>query len=494
MIKKYFYLSVLILIVALLPHLRPGGEGLTLDEAHYVFAAERGFVANMFDTGNTRHLRHFHGPVVPYLIHISSTLFGKNEAAIRLPSRIFGILTCILLFWGCIYIFRNRSANIGFLAAISLAIMPTFVQVSGVANMHPLTTFLFVASFFLTARTLETEKPVFLYILAGVLGIMLATMEYGLVALFIIAVLFLSTKNPFLSFYKFRPRASLSLLWASLVGLGTLFILWPAGVLKLNLARNFIYYLRYSEHGHPILFQGDLIRHVPGWAYIRWFLDIAPVWLLLSIMGVFFLGYLVIKYKQYLTYRILGFYILVLLIVLLKQHVMSARYAIYLIPFLCMAIGILFSYMLNIGKTGILLVALLVTAQFAGNYKTLTSFGRGDPGYRQVANFLRNQADKDAGILTWYEPILKFYLPEFENVYNYNSGGADEQLMKMLKNKKFRYVLFYHNQIQRWPEDPGYLYVKEHYKLVYTFEKDGQTWLWLYKIPEQSVFPDKGGV
>lgn len=482
-IKNDVLFSVFIIIVAVLPHLRPGSEGLTLDEADYALAARQGIVANMLDNDNTRHLRHYHGPVVPYLIRLSTAIFGENEAAIRLPNRIIGILTCLLIFWGSIYIVGSKGAIIGFLAALSLAIMPTFVQVSGVANMHPLTAFLMLVTFFLTVKTIQTEKPVFLYILAGALGIMLATMEYGFVASFIVAVVFLITKNPFFSLYKFKPKFSIHVIWAVLIGFGIFFIVWPAGVLKLNLARNFWYYLRYSEHGHPILFQGDVVRHVPGWAYIHWFSEIAPVWLVLSVTSIIFLIFLVIKQRKFLPYRILGVYLLILFIVLLRQHIMSARYAIYLIPFLCIAIGILFSYILKAGKVGTVLVAVLVVAQFATNYETLSSFDRGDPGYRQVAQFLKKEADKKNTILAWYQPILKFYLPEFQNTYNYNSGGANEQLMNRLKKGEFKYVIFYHNQILRWPEDPGYCYVKKHYQLVYTFEKGKKTYLWLYKFP-----------
>lgn len=482
-IKKYIFISLLIVIVAVLPHLRPGSEGLTLDEADYALAARQGIIANMFDNGNTRYLRHYHGPVVPYLIRISTFVLEENEHAIRLPSRIFGILTCILLFWGCIYIFGKSGTKIGFLASISLAIMPTYIQVSGVANMHPLTTFLMLATFFLTVRTVQTENPVFLYMLAGVLGIMFATMEYGFVASFIVAIVFLVTKNRFFSLYKFRLKVSTSLLWAAFIAFGTLLILWPAGLFRLNLVRNLLYYLRYSGHGHQILFQGEVIRQVPGWAYLYWFLEIAPVWLFLSLASILFLIYLIIKHKNELHYRILGIYTIILLIVLLKQHIMSARYAIYLIPFLCIGIGILFLHILRVKRIGAFLLIGFFLAQFITNYQTITSFDRGDPGYRQAARYLEKMANENDTILAWYKPILAFYLPDFNKIYNYNSGEAGAKLLKMLKSGEFKYVLFYHNQIRRWPNDPGYLYVKENYELVYCFEIDNITYLWLYKVP-----------
>lgn len=478
--KKLWLLSLVLVIVAALPHVRYEANGLTLDEAEYALAARKGFVANWLDADGTREQRHFHGPLLTHAIHLCVLLFGESDFVVQLPSRIFGLLVPLTILWGCATIFP-AGLRAGAVAAFSLAIMPTFVQVCGVANMHAMATFFIVLSFFLTIKMIESDKKRYLYLQAIVLGLLFSTIEYGIIIFGIIGLVLLLKKNPYFHITFRKITVSKHIIYAALVVIVTIGLVWIAGVVKLNFLRNLLYYLRYSEHGHPIWFNGQLTRHVPWWAYIVWFMDIAPAWLLLSLFGVATLTVHLYRSKFSTIYVILFLFLFILLAALFRQHIMSARYAIYVIPFLTLS-GAIFLHMLTNRwrRAGVVLIAAALVVQAGTNLKMLADFSQGDPGYKQAASFIKNNARTSDRILAWYAPILRYYLDGFGKIYNYNLGPADPELLQKIERGYFRYIIYYHNQLRRWPDDPGYTRVKKDFILRYTFRKEKE-YLWLYE-------------
>ena len=477
--KTVWILTLLILFAAILPHLRYQDNGLTLDEAEYALAARKGFVTNWLDLDNAREQRHYHGPLVTHFMQLSVALFGQSDFFVQLPARLFGIGLPILLLWGCAALFSS-GLWIGAIAGFSLAIMPTFVQISGVANMHTTAAFFIVLSFFLTLKLVTSQDVRYLYLQAVVLGLLFSTIEYGIIVAGIFGLTLLVIKNPYFHISK-KITFSKHIVYAVLVLIATVSVVWIAGVFKLNFLRNLLYYFRYSESGHPILFNGELTRHVPWWAYLVWFKEIAPVWLLLSLLGLAGLLLYLVKSKFAKQYLVLFLYLSVLLAALFKQHIMSARYAIYVIPFLTLAGSLAVTRVrdrwTNIGTV---IVVLLVIAQAMTNYKLLTEFSQGDPGFKQAAQYIQNNGQSNDRILSWYGPVLHYYLDDFGEVNNYNSGHASAELLQQIKQGDYRYILFYHNQRRRWPDDPGYLTVKQCFNLRYTYS-DQAEYLWLYE-------------
>ena len=107
-------LPLFLIIIASLPSLFSATGYLSLDEADYTLASMKGFWANYLDTNFTRELRHYHHPLLIYLISLSTRLGGCSEFFIRLPSLVFGVLSCLLLYFGSLIIFDKHRRLIGF--------------------------------------------------------------------------------------------------------------------------------------------------------------------------------------------------------------------------------------------------------------------------------------------------------------------------------------------------------------------------------------------
>jgi hypothetical protein len=170
----------------------------------------------------------------------------------------------------------------------------------------------------------------------------------------------------------------------------------------------------------------------------------------------------------------------------MTQHIMSARYSVHIVPFLCIAIAMQFSVFLKrFRKPAFILIPVIVAMVIITNAPNIHSSMPGDPGFREAAEYLRNNANQNARILSWYPGVIKFYLPEFKNIDSYNSGGANEKLMELLRNNSFDYIILYHNQVKRWPNDSGIIYIKGNYTLEKTFNWKDEPVLWIYKAQKE---------
>src|SRR3990172_2814068 len=478
-------LSLFLLAVAALFRFGQTDYDLSLDEADYSLAARQGYRANYFDRDETRELRHFHGPVVAYMIRTSTLLFGENEEAVRLPSRLVGTLFCVALFLLCVAAIPREGLFIGFFSAFLMAVMPISTHVSGVANMHTAASLLITLVFFFTHFFLESQKPVHLYTIAVLLAILFATMEYAFIAGGLTAMLLVIYPTAHLHIRPAKMTLSKNVFFAVGFFLVVLLLLWWAGLAELHLVKNFIYYLRYSQHGHPIEFADKLYYHVPQWAYLYWFIKLAPVFLVLAIPSFFYFLYKVIRDYRARFQVMLLIYTVVFLIAMLRQHIMSARYSIYLLPFLYLVTGFflndLWQLKMRIARP---LVVILLLAVLATNLPSITKIIQGDYGFKQAAAYLKEHADEEDSILTWYPGILKFYLPDHTAIDAYNTGGATPELIGTIKKQHYRFIILYANQVTRWPDDEGYAAIGEHYVLARTIYQDEQPVLWLYQRPE----------
>ena len=477
--NKIRILQILVIIfVASIVRFWQDAGPLTLDEAEYALAARHGIVANALDLENLNQSRHYHGPGQVYLIRLSTLLFGDNELAVRLPAYIVSILTCVLLlFIG----WRIRPDNLwfGFVAAFLLAINPVHAQVGRIANMHSTCTFLTLLVFFFLLQGIKTGKWKYFYLFSATIALYLATMEYGLVLLFIAGVTLLIFPNPVLNWRSKPIFISKNLLVMILIMFGVFLLIWPAGVIKVDLLRNFVYYLKYAHKGHPIQFLGSLTRHVPGWAYLYWHWVVNPVFFVLSIVAVVYLFAKIARRRATLDEKVLAVFIGILTLVLLKQHVMSIRYSVYIVPFLSIATAMLLYAVYEFVPSKILFGSVLLLI-FITNVPKFNVISPGEQGYRRVSEYLQQEASPEAKILAWYKSILSYYLPDFVNLQNYNTGSSTPDLRKQISAREFDYIILYENQKKRWPDDPAYALIEDNYNLLKTYYWREIPKLWLY--------------
>jgi 4-amino-4-deoxy-L-arabinose transferase-like glycosyltransferase len=478
-------LSLFLLAVAAFFRFAQTDYDLSLDEADYSLAARHGFRANYLDSDETRELRHFHGPVVAYMIRTSTLLFGENEEAVRLPSRLVGSFFCVALFLLCIAAIPRRGLFIGFVAAFLMAVMPISTHVSGVANMHITASFLIVLVFFFTYFFLESERPVHLYAMAVLLAILFATMEYAFIAAGLTALLLVVYPTAHIHIRPTKVALSKNLFFAVGIFILVLLLFWWAGLAKLHVVKNFFYYLRYSQHGHPIEFADKLTYHVPQWAYLYWFIKLAPVFLVLAIVSFLYFLFRMIRHYKMRFQVMLLIYTVIFLIAMLRQHIMSARYAIYLLPFSYLVAGFFLNDLWQLkSRMAKPLVSILLLAVLATNLPHITNIIQGDYGFKQAAAYLREYSDNADPILTWYPGILKFYLPDHTAIDSYNTRGATPELVDAIRRQHYRFIILYANQKTRWPNDAGYAVIEKYYVLAKTIYQEKEPVLWLYQRPE----------
>lgn len=481
--SKWFLIACcMLLILAVWIRFDQNDDGFNLDEAEYALAAQQGFWANATDSEHTLQQRHYHGPMVSYLIRIGMLIGGEDETGARIFPRFFGALTCVLLIWGMMLI--HRQPWMAFTAGFLLAILPTHAHLSGVANMHSLATLLILLCYLFTHQALLGGKSYHLYALAVVLGLLFVTIEYGFVVLLIIGLSFIMVPNSFLHISLKKIHVKIDVFVAIVLLILTLLLFWPAGIFKFHLVKNLLYYLRYSEGGHPILFRGELTTHVPWWAYLYWFGKLAPIWLGLVLSSLGYFLYRLLRYKFQTRDRVLALFTLLLLTAMFRQHIMSARYSAYVLPFLCILCGIFLGEIArNFRRAGLAFGIVVLLAAAITNSAHLKPTVQGDPGYKEAAQYLLQHADPDDRIIAWYQPILRVYLPQFREISNYKRGEASAELMAQLQSNYFRYVLFYHNQVSRWPNDPGLAWIRDNYLLRYAHYFKDEPILWLYEAP-----------
>ncbi len=146
-------------------------------------------------------------------------------AAVRLPNILFGSLTCVLVYYIGYDIFSSR--ELGILAALILALLPTFISWSSLAMLEGGVSFFFTLTILSFLKAFNQGSPDVSYILISglTLGMAFASREFGY---FIPAVVLPWFTSRFVSsgFLHFKDDISMLIVWL-LTGCIVFIILWP---------------------------------------------------------------------------------------------------------------------------------------------------------------------------------------------------------------------------------------------------------------------------
>ena len=290
-IKAPAVILMALAVTVVAAYLHSGGmhNVIAWDEAHYILAASEGIVANAWETGSLNgDLRHWHGPMMSYMITASTAIFGNDEWAARLPTLIIAALTCGLVVLTVVDLTRHHHRHVsymaGLFAGLMLATSPASIELAGVVQPHAYVILFIVLNIWTLCRYVRDLQRRDAVLFGLTLTGQFLCMEYGPVMLIIslTALLFthpdrlgLQLKKPWIKRNKQSrwpvPCIHRDIIIAAATSIVTLTILWPAGVLRGGAAMNFGYYLLYAAHGHPILFQGEMVTHLPKYAYALWY-------------------------------------------------------------------------------------------------------------------------------------------------------------------------------------------------------------------------------
>jgi hypothetical protein len=268
-------LAALLLAITLF-NLRQGvpAHRFTYDEADYMFAASRGWAENYLDTSvigvgdflargrealgggasktalsqyireaaDISFYRHFHGPLYFYWLEAGRELLGEGERPARQGSAALLLLTMAVALMGSLALWGRGGLWPGFLALGLLAQSPlcwlTWTQITPHALFAPVA----LAHLFCLALSLKTGERRFLHGAAAALGLSLLTIEYApLLLLTMAACLFVWRRTLFAGLSPRQVWAFLGKL--ALLGLGLAAALWPGGLIKLTVVRDYIFFV-----------------------------------------------------------------------------------------------------------------------------------------------------------------------------------------------------------------------------------------------------------
>lgn len=265
-------LAVAILLFVYLFRFLPSSSPYLYDEADYMSAGSRGILANYLDTpslsmldffrlgrdvglqkqqrsslseivrtsGDVSFLRHFHGPFYYYYLASIGPLTNRAEYATRAAGLLFHILTAVAIYLACVWLLGADGRMIGSIAG--LMVLLSFANLKTATQITPHIPYVFfsIVSLLLFAAYLKHAKPFAWYASVVAFTLALASVEYAVLLPLTFAICLYSYRK---SLFAGRTRKDwIAFLTRTLaLFLGTLFVLWPAGVLKLSATKAYFY-------------------------------------------------------------------------------------------------------------------------------------------------------------------------------------------------------------------------------------------------------------
>jgi len=216
-------------------------------------------------------------PLQIWFMAVSIKLFGANELAVRLPSAIFALLTCLFIYWFLTVKMRNRTQAI--IAAAVLIASEGYVRLHGTRTGDYESLLTLLTTVFLLYGYLYLREGKGKYIFISALALTLAGFTKGVAPLMFL---------PAVCIY-FGYRAALKKVFTSpafYAGVGVFILVLPGYyLLREQLTPGYIELLYKNEWGGRFL---DTIEghHHPGYFYIKKFIEWDILWLFLAMLSV----------------------------------------------------------------------------------------------------------------------------------------------------------------------------------------------------------------
>jgi hypothetical protein len=462
--RDVFLVGLLSLIFIVLYSRLASSDYFSYDESDYMYAAKQGFAINYLDrtsipfrqfielgmnqgegsknraslsefirTSNDINIfRHFHGPAYFYYLMPISHLEAGGEFAARYASAMVLLLTAVFVF------FLLQKLEGGTWASALGALLAAFLICANQANIqtatqitpHGMYTLFSAVSLLLVCIWLKTGDAKFFYGAAASGALSLLSVEYAvlLIGVQVIALLWWTktTKPGKRIFWRMT-------LYALAIYLGVVLLVWPGGILKLGLLRNYAFFGYYAivrswEYGSASLSQAWSARFQTASVEI----------ILILIAGI----YLFAKAKKFSYLFPIPLYAILIIATTLRNADPSPQYYSSILPPLLALVGIAFSEALRGFKTmpakvvlGAALSALLiwnVSISYRSNIPELET----SPDSRKalVTSVIEAQRLFDnliverslAPLLNYYDPGMKYASFSFSDGADVATGDISE--------------------------------------------------------------------
>ena len=272
-----FTVLLFVLASVMIPRLRPS-QRFNYDESDYMYAVSKGFLANYCDTpslspvmfvkkglqalrpANWAQLsefvresddialyRHYHGPLHFYSILLVKALVGNvSERSFRLVTFVALLLCAFVAFVGSVFLDRQYGAITGCLCVLFLLTSPNNIQTAMWLTPHTLYAATALGALFMMARLVQTSNPRYLCIATILIAISFTAIEYAIlliVTLFL--VLFIYRRSLLPGLIGNRNPYTIALKCLGLF-VATIAVLWPGGIFKLTLVKDYLFFLYFS--------------------------------------------------------------------------------------------------------------------------------------------------------------------------------------------------------------------------------------------------------
>ncbi|NOT56345.1 MAG: hypothetical protein HOP18_17240 [Deltaproteobacteria bacterium] len=280
-------LTAVALFAALLVHVLPTSTFL-YDEADYAFAASKGVIANALDSpslgvldflalglanrqaenntqtrgksgetlseyvrgiGDITLYRHYHPPLYFYTLSVAGRLFGFTERGLRLASASAVVLVACLVGYFAFRLMRETDVHFGAaltaggVAFLFAASSPILIETGMIVTPHSLFAVFAVVTVGCAGLFLVTGGRFWWRATALSLGLSFLTLEYALVLAASVICAFV-----FARWRKWSVGGGDGRLVLEAIAIITIviFVLWPGGVVKLTIVKNYLYFFYFA--------------------------------------------------------------------------------------------------------------------------------------------------------------------------------------------------------------------------------------------------------
>ncbi|MDZ7360174.1 MAG: glycosyltransferase family 39 protein [candidate division KSB1 bacterium] len=449
---------------------------LQYDEADYATAARLGFRANYLDataipTGEffkkgardvllgehgslakeirERHdinfYRHYHAPLMFYLLAIAGSLGGTSEMVFRIVALLSAVLIIPATYWSVRRVFGEQGKWIGFLSALLVAVSPMMYTTSVAISVHALYVALALMTVAAQARYFQTRRIRDFYIFAGLLALAFLANEYALFLLGACLLGFLLVPNDILSWQRGKLLVGCHFFGGMLLGALVFFLLWPAGFLKLSAVKSYLFFAYFAFVKKELAYGSQSLAQI---CLSRFLAD--PVEFIVIIFGAGFglYGFLSKQLEKALLPLLI--YPIVIFFVNLLNKAAFNTYVLSLYPLLLIfAAAGLVHWSQHQGRGGAVIrqraVAIAMVAIAIGNIAFERFERREDVSpFRTAFQVLQSEGRHDDRVLVsfGYLPTVNYYLPEFD-VYTIYLEDKPEEIAAKFEQRFYRYFIFF---------------------------------------------------
>ncbi|UCF04675.1 MAG: glycosyltransferase family 39 protein [bacterium] len=411
-------LALLVLLSALLIRLYPvESESFANDAIMSQMAAQKGFTANAMDRGDILSERRGHPPLLAYIIILNNRVFGSGPFSARLFSIIAGSLSCLAVFLAVALLTQGLHRRLigALFGGWMVCFLPVHLYASRSSNWDAVYSLLALCSLIFVSRYIARGSRTHLVTAGVCAALAFLTCEIGLLLIpaFAVAFYFDIRRNPI--GMVVRDWLCLAILVIAIV-----LFLWPAGILKFDIAST----IRFRLYDSAIA-----KRNLPWFMFYIELYRQAPAFTIMAVFGI--VSFLLMPFFQHgssdrqkhghaSTFRTLlpfAVYIVSAFVVSLKNTLVWVHHITDMLP----PLAVLFSVSIVIAaqalyRTGrIILLAACLTALAFSIPPAMTDDPdivgpQEHPGFLGIADYFEDLPD--ARIYYYYADLMAYYLPQ----------------------------------------------------------------------------------